>query len=50
MHEHINYFTEKSLVTLMKKSGGDIAASGSYFFTSAGGRANIAWCLGSRSQ
>jgi len=48
MHEHINYFTEESLVTLMKKGGGEVVASGSYLFAGAGGRANIAWCLGSR--
>jgi len=37
MHEHINYFTEESLVTLMKKGGGEVVASGSYLFAGAGG-------------
>ncbi len=30
MHEHINYYTEKCLATLMDKSGGKVIASGFY--------------------
>jgi hypothetical protein len=49
MHEHINYFTEKSLVTLMRNAGGNVIASGTYDYSGAAGRTPLAWCLGSRA-
>ncbi|HZB88907.1 MAG TPA: class I SAM-dependent methyltransferase [Terracidiphilus sp.] len=48
MHEHINYFSEKSLTTLLRASGGTVIASGTH---SEGGRyktADTTWCLGMR--
>ncbi|MGA8088770.1 MAG: methyltransferase domain-containing protein [Terracidiphilus sp.] len=46
MHEHINYFTVRSLETLMKCAGGTIIAAGSYESSSVAGMAQFAWCLG----
>jgi hypothetical protein len=48
MHEHINYFTERSLTSLMRSCGGSVIASGSYSSTGRAGKANLAWCLGSK--
>lgn len=48
MHEHINYFTEHSLTTLMRLCGGAIVASGSYASSGRAGTADMAWCLGAR--
>jgi hypothetical protein len=48
MHEHINYYTEHCLAELMSKSGGNVVASGTYPLDSRSGRANVAWCLGSK--
>ena len=48
MHEHINYFTERSLTALLRAAGGTLIASGTH---SEGGRdklADTAWCLGTR--
>jgi hypothetical protein len=45
MHEHINYFTERSLTTLVSGSGATILASGVYPHKSAAGRADMGWCL-----
>jgi hypothetical protein len=42
MHEHVNYFTERSLATLMRSSGGAVIGSGSYSLDNG----NVAWCLG----
>ncbi len=50
MHEHINYFTERSLTELMRACGGDVIASGSYFSPGRAGTADMAWCLGSNRQ
>ena len=50
MHEHINYFTERSLTTLMRSSGGEVIASGSYPFAGRGGKADMAWCLGTNQS
>jgi len=48
MHEHINYFTERSLTELMRKCGGTTISSGSYFSSSRTGSADVAWCLGQK--
>jgi len=45
MHEHINYFTEKSLVKLMQECGGSVIASGAYPYSGTAGTADMAWCL-----
>lgn len=47
MHEHINYFTEQSLTTLMRESGGTVIASGAYGTSGRAGTVDMAWCLGS---
>jgi len=49
MHEHINYYTEKSLTELMQRSGGTVLASGSYFSSGRAGRADMAWCLAQKA-
>lgn len=46
MHEHINYYTEHSLMTLFRASGGTVIASGSYASDGRAGKADIGWCLG----
>lgn len=46
MHEHINYFTERSLIELMRKCGGSVIRSGAYFSAARTGSADVAWCLG----
>ncbi len=46
MHEHINYFTELSLIELMRACGGNVVAAGSYFSSGRAGKADMAWCLG----
>ncbi len=48
MHEHINYFTERSLIELMRSCGGSVIAAGSYFSSGRAGKADVAWCLGSK--
>ena len=50
MHEHINYYTEGCLTELMRNSGGIVVASGSYFSSSRAGNADMAWCLGQKSD
>jgi hypothetical protein len=50
MHEHINYFTERCLTELMRRSGGKVLASGTYFSSGRSGSADMAWCLGSKMQ
>jgi len=47
MHEHINYFTERSLSALISACGAKVIASGGYHSSSTAGRAEVAWCLGS---
>jgi hypothetical protein len=49
MHEHINYFTERSLATLMTSSGCQVIASGSYLANGRAGKGDMAWCLGTVS-
>jgi hypothetical protein len=46
MHEHINYFTEQSLVSLMRSCGLGETVSGSYSSDGRGGKADMVWCLG----
>jgi hypothetical protein len=46
MHEHINYFTERSLARLMSSCGCTVIAAGSYFQDGRAGKGNMAWCLG----
>lgn len=46
MHEHINYFTERSLTTLLWVCGCEVIAAGSYFFAGRAGKGELAWCLG----
>jgi hypothetical protein len=45
MHEHINYYTERSLTELMRRGGGRVLASGAYSSSGRAGRADMAWCL-----
>jgi hypothetical protein len=45
MHEHINYFTEHCLSTLVSKCGATVLASGSYLLVSPAGNEDVAWCL-----
>ena len=46
MHEHINYFTEQSLATLMRSCGCAVTAVGSYLVDGGSGRGDMVWCLG----
>jgi len=48
MHEHINYFTERSLTALMRSCGAEVIIFGSYSATGRAGSSQMAWCLGSR--
>lgn len=45
MHEHINYFTENALTTLMRMCGSTVVASGTYPYAGKAGKADMAWCL-----
>jgi hypothetical protein len=46
MHEHINYFSEQALTTLMRSCGGTVIAAGTYPSSGRAGKADMAWCLG----
>ncbi len=46
MHEHINYFTEQSLATLMRSTGCSVTATGNYVADHGAGKAKVVWCLG----
>ena len=48
MHEHINYFTERSISMLLESCGCRLIASGTYPVTGAYGGGFMAWCLGAR--
>jgi len=50
MHEHINYFTERSLTELMRKCGASVISSGTYFSSARMGSADVAWCLGRKER
>jgi hypothetical protein len=46
MHEHINYFSERSLATLMRAEGCEVIGTGSYAIDGGSGNATMIWCLG----
>ncbi len=46
MHEHINYFSEQSLATLMRCGGCEVIGTGSYQMDAGAGNATLTWCLG----
>ena len=46
MHEHINYYTERSLAALMRASGCTVLAAGAYYLEGRAGKGDMAWCLG----
>jgi hypothetical protein len=46
MHEHINYFTERSLAALMRSCGCAVIAAGGYLLDTRSGKGDVAWCLG----
>jgi len=48
MHEHINYFTEKSLTALVRACGGQVIAGGYYPSSGRAGKADMAWCMASK--
>ncbi|MGB6973079.1 MAG: methyltransferase domain-containing protein [Terracidiphilus sp.] len=50
MHEHINYYTEKSLVSLLTLSGASVIGSGLYASSGRAGKADMAWCLGAAAH
>jgi len=49
MHEHINYYTERSLTTLMRNCGGNVLDSGFYPLTARASNEGVVWCLGEKS-
>ncbi len=49
MHEHINYFSERSLATLMRSSGCKVIGTGSYPMDAGAGNSTMIWCLGDAS-
>jgi hypothetical protein len=46
MHEHINYFSEQSLATLMRSGGCAVIGTGSYPIDGRAGNSTMIWCLG----
>jgi methyltransferase family protein len=50
MHEHINYFTEHCLTTLVHVCGAEVVASGSYPLDSTAGNESVGWCLAQKSS
>jgi hypothetical protein len=46
MHEHINYYTERSLAALMRACGCKVVAAGAYYLEGRAGKGDMAWCLG----
>ncbi len=50
MHEHINYFTEACLSTLLRACGANLIASGAYGSSGRAGNAILVWCLGSKER
>jgi hypothetical protein len=48
MHEHINYYTEQSITTLMQNCGGRVIASGFYPLSSRASSEGVVWCLGEK--
>jgi hypothetical protein len=50
MHEHINYFTERALITLMERCGGKVLASGWYPLVARATKEGVVWCLGEKQS
>lgn len=50
MHEHINYYTERSLTELIRRSDCTLQSAGSYTLSSPSGKAAVAWALAARSR
>lgn len=50
MHEHINYWNERTLTTLVQVCGGTVHASGAYPSSGRAGNADMAWCLASHIE
>lgn len=50
MHEHINYYTEQSLTTLMQNCGGRLLASGFYPLDARANKEGVVWCLGEKQS
>jgi hypothetical protein len=48
MHEHINYYTEQSITTLVQNCGGRVIASGFYPLSSRASSEGVVWCLGEK--
>jgi 2-polyprenyl-3-methyl-5-hydroxy-6-metoxy-1,4-benzoquinol methylase len=46
MHEHINYFSERSLATLMRFGGCGVIGTGSYRIDAGAGNSTMIWCMG----
>jgi SAM-dependent methyltransferase len=46
MHEHINYFSERSLATLMRSGGCEVMGTGNYAMNAGSGNSTVIWCLG----
>jgi hypothetical protein len=49
MHEHINFFSPKSLAALMTASGWSVVAAAEYSIDGAFGKGSMAWCLAKKS-
>ncbi len=49
MHEHVNYFTEGSLTTLMRACGGKMLASGYYPLAARASNEGVVWCLAEKA-
>jgi hypothetical protein len=49
MHEHINFYTPKSLAALMTASGWSVVDSAQYSINSPFGKSWMAWCLAKKS-
>lgn len=50
MHEHINYYTEQSLASLLKLSGARVIGTGLYATDGRAGKSDMAWCIGEACQ
>jgi hypothetical protein len=48
MHEHINYYTEQCLSTLIRSCGGEVIAAGHYSLSGRAGSSGMVWCLGAK--
>lgn len=50
MHEHVNYFTERSLTTLMQRCGGKVVASGYYPLIAQATNEGVVWCMAEKQS